>query len=125
MSLEEASRTAGHALPPMATISRMRNERLVRLVGPEEGPLVDTYHDRVRETILGRMEEGTSRTIHRTLAEIIEPYGGGLSVELIAALERGSSGRKMSAITNAQRASGSSDWTPSGPAWGKTDAYPR
>ncbi len=29
LSLEEASRTAGHALPPMATISRMRNERLV------------------------------------------------------------------------------------------------
>ncbi|MFI5459430.1 MAG: protein kinase [Isosphaerales bacterium] len=89
LSLEEASRTAGHALPPMATISRMRNERLVRMIGPEESPLVDTYHDRVRETILGRMQEGTSRTIHRTLAEVIEKDVGGLSAELIAALERG------------------------------------
>jgi len=87
LSLAEASRTAGHALPPMATISRMRNERLVRLVGPEESPLVDTYHDRVRETILGRMEEGTSRTIHRTLAEVIEQDMGGVTTDLIAALE--------------------------------------
>jgi len=94
LSLEEASRTAGHALPPMATISRMRNERLVRMVGPEESPLVDTYHDRVRETILGRMEEGTSRTIHRTLAEVIEHDVGGLSAELIAALERGATSRE-------------------------------
>jgi len=89
LSLEEASRTAGHALPPVATISRMRSERLVRLIGPEESPLVDTYHDRVRETILGRMEEGTSRTIHRTLAEVIEQDVGGFSAERIAALESG------------------------------------
>ena len=40
----------GMSLPPIATIIRIRNERLVRLVGPEESPLIDTYHDRVRET---------------------------------------------------------------------------
>jgi len=94
LPLDEASRTAGHALPPVDTISRMRNERLVRLVGPEESPLVDTYHDRVRETILGRMEEETSRTIHRTLADVIEQDVGGLSAELITALERGATSRE-------------------------------
>jgi len=87
LSLEEASRTAGHALPPVATITRMRNERLVRMTGTEERPLVDTYHDRVRETILGRMEERTCRHIHRTLAEVIEQDVGGVTAELIPVLE--------------------------------------
>src|SRR5262249_26984838 len=53
LPLDEASRTAGHAASPMATLTRMRNERLIRLIGPEDRPLVDTYHDRVRETVLG------------------------------------------------------------------------
>ncbi|MFI5459431.1 MAG: serine/threonine protein kinase [Isosphaerales bacterium] len=95
LSLEEASRTAGHTLPPVATITRMRNERLVRLVGPEESPLVDTYHDRVREAVLGGMEEGTCRTIHRTLAEVIEQDVGGVTAELAAALERGATTREV------------------------------
>ncbi len=88
LSLEEASRTAGHAAPPMATITRMRNERLVRLIGPEDSPLVDTYHDRVRETVLGRMDENLCKTIHRTLAEVIENDVGVLSPEQIASFER-------------------------------------
>jgi len=87
LSLEEASRTAGHALPPVATISRMRKERLVRMIGPEESPLVDTYHDRVRETILGRMDDGRCKSIHRTLAEVIENEASGVSPEQVAALE--------------------------------------
>jgi len=94
LSLEEASRTAGHALPPVATLTRMRNERLVRLVGPEESHLVDTYHDRVRESVLGGMEEATCRTIHRTLAEVIEQDVGGVNAELVAALEGGATSRE-------------------------------
>ena len=87
LPLEEATRTAGHALPPMATITRMRIERLVRLLGPEERPLLDTYHDRVRETVLGRLDDGTCKTIHRTLAEIIEAQVGAAPDELEAGLE--------------------------------------
>jgi serine/threonine protein kinase/tetratricopeptide (TPR) repeat protein len=86
LSLEEASRTAGHALPPVATLTRMRNERLVRLIGPEESPLVDTYHDRVRETVLGSMDEGRCRTLHRRLGEVIEQAVGGVSDTEVAAL---------------------------------------
>jgi tetratricopeptide (TPR) repeat protein len=65
----------------------MRNERLVRLVGPEDKPLVDTYHDRVRESVLSRMEDGRSKALHRTLADIIEQDAGGFPAELVAALE--------------------------------------
>jgi tetratricopeptide (TPR) repeat protein len=91
LSVAEASRTAGHALPAVATLTRMRNERLVRLVGPEESPLVDTYHDRVREMVLGRMEKGAVQGLHRTLAEVIEQGVGGVSADEIAALGTGES----------------------------------
>ena len=77
LSLDEAARTAGYAESPVAAISRMRNERLVRLIGAEESPLVDTYHDRVRETVLRHMDEGKCKTLHRTLAEVIEADAGG------------------------------------------------
>ncbi|MFO1095045.1 MAG: AAA family ATPase [Planctomycetaceae bacterium] len=87
LSLEEASRTAGHALPPVATITRMRNERLVRLIGSEESPLVDTYHDRVRETVLRHMDERRCQTLHGKLAEVIEGNFGGLTAEQLAAVE--------------------------------------
>ena len=89
LPLEDASRTAGHALPPVATLTRMRNERLIRLIGPDEGSLVDTYHDRVRETVLGRMDEGRCKALHLTLAEVIEKDVGAESTELAAALESG------------------------------------
>ena len=65
----------------------MRNERLVRLVGPDERPLVDTYHNRVRETILGGLDEQSRKSIHKTLAEIIEADAGAASEELQAGLE--------------------------------------
>jgi tetratricopeptide (TPR) repeat protein len=87
LSLEEASRTAGQTLPPVDTVTRMRNERLVRLVGPEASPLIDTYHDRIRETVLSGMVEVTRKALHRTLAEVIEEGIGGPPDELVAALE--------------------------------------
>ncbi len=95
---EEAARTAGYELPPMATLIHMRNERLVRLVGPEEHPLIDTYHDRVRETVLGNMDEGRCKTLHRALAEVIEQVTGAESGEQIAALEKGESREEVKAI---------------------------
>jgi two-component system sensor kinase len=93
LALEEASRTAGHATLPIATITRMRNERLVRLIGSEERPLVDTYHDRVREAVLDGMEDATCRTIHRTLAEVIEQTAGSAMTEQVSALESGGARR--------------------------------
>jgi hypothetical protein len=94
LALEEASRTAGHAAPPMATITRMRNERLVRLIGSEERPLVDTYHDRVREAVLGGLDPGLCRTIHRTLGEVIERSVGAAVDELEGRLQSWESARE-------------------------------
>jgi eukaryotic-like serine/threonine-protein kinase len=87
LSLEEASATAGHEQPPMSTLLQMRKERLVRFLGPEDNPLVDTYHDRVRETILGGMAEGCCKVLHARLGEVIERTVGGVSDAQVAALE--------------------------------------
>ncbi len=102
LSLEEASRAAGHETPPTGAVTKMRNERLVRLVGPEESPLIDTYHDRVRETVLGHMEAGRRGALHLTLAGVIEREAGGLSDEEVAALAGGEKGgRQGSAVPRA------------------------
>jgi serine/threonine protein kinase/tetratricopeptide (TPR) repeat protein len=88
LALDEASRTAGHQLLPVATLTRMRNERLVRLIGSEDKPLVDTYHDRVRETVLSRMDEKRCSALHLALAEVIENDSGCLLAGFEAALEQ-------------------------------------
>jgi tetratricopeptide (TPR) repeat protein len=70
----------------------MRNERLIRLIGPEEKPLVDTYHDRIREAMLGQLQDGRRKALHLALAEVIENDVGGLSAKQMAALEGGDHG---------------------------------
>jgi eukaryotic-like serine/threonine-protein kinase len=77
LSLEEAAQAAGHARPPMSALFQMRKERLVRLIGPDQSPLVDTYHDRVRETVLGHMRAGSRQALHLRLGEVIEETAGG------------------------------------------------
>jgi serine/threonine protein kinase/tetratricopeptide (TPR) repeat protein len=89
---EEAAQAAGHERPPVATLLRMRTERLVRLVGPEDRPLIDTYHDRVRETVLADMEEGLRKALHAALGEVIERASGGVADEQAEALQGGESG---------------------------------
>ena len=53
-------------------LTRMRSERLVRLVGDSNDPMVDTWHDKVRESILEGMSDTRKRNLHLKLAEEIE-----------------------------------------------------
>ncbi len=71
-SLEEVSRVAGYQQPAFATITHMRSERLVRLVGSADDQLVDTYHDKIRETFLEQMDGERRRALHRRYAQCIE-----------------------------------------------------
>lgn len=72
VSLEEVSQVAGCEQPAFATITHMRSERLVRLVGSQDAQLVDTYHDKIRETLLGRMDLARRQELHRTYAAWLE-----------------------------------------------------
>ena len=79
LSLAEASQAAGFDAIPLATLNRMRSERLVRLLGSEEEPLIDTYHDKIRETVEAHMTRSNQCELHRSLAEVIETAVIGLS----------------------------------------------
>ena len=71
LALEEASLAAGHQAVPMSTITHMRTEKLVRLLGSDEHSRVDTYHDKVRETVLQCMDKPRRQATHRRLADTI------------------------------------------------------
>jgi serine/threonine protein kinase/tetratricopeptide (TPR) repeat protein len=87
LPLADVSKTARHDAPAMATITHMRTERLLRLIGNPDEPLVDTYHDRIRETVLVQMELPRKQGLHLSLAKVLEPDS--VPRELIAAVERG------------------------------------
>ncbi|MDP1563673.1 MAG: protein kinase [Pirellulaceae bacterium] len=72
MSVDEASRAAGLDAVPLSTLSRMRTERLLRQVGSDESHSMDTYHDRIRETVLRDMDLETRKNWHVKLGEVIE-----------------------------------------------------
>ena len=84
VELGEAAAAAGLEEPDGA-LTRMRNSRLLRVVGEK----VDTYHDRIRYAVLDRMPDGSRRDLHRRLAEVIERAGGGLRDQDLEAIADG------------------------------------
>jgi len=67
---QEAARRATH-LPPEdldRVLTVLRVEHLTRTTGAERSDLVECYHDRVREAVVGHLAAGAEREIHRELA---------------------------------------------------------
>lgn len=58
-----------------ASLALLRAERLVRGTGRAETDEVEAYHDRVRETILARIDRETTRDHHHRLAIVLEESG--------------------------------------------------
>jgi hypothetical protein len=55
-------------------ISALVEESLVRRRGRQGPDIVECYHDRIRETVVGSLEEATSRHLHIQLAEAVEQW---------------------------------------------------
>ncbi|WP_166831168.1 serine/threonine-protein kinase [Thalassoroseus pseudoceratinae] len=70
--LDEVAHVAGDLGSAFATITHMRSERLVRLIGSENQQLVDTYHDKIRETVLAEMDPQRHRRLHWKFGEYLE-----------------------------------------------------
>ena len=70
--MDEVAHVAGGLDPAFATIMHMRSERLVRLIGSENQQLVDTYHDKIRETVLMAMEPQRHRDLHLLFGDYLE-----------------------------------------------------
>jgi predicted NBD/HSP70 family sugar kinase len=61
VTLEEAASVAQQSSQAFSTITHMRSERLVRLIGSGQQQLVDTYHDKIRESVLVGIEDSRRR----------------------------------------------------------------
>ena len=70
--IAEVSSVANYSKEIFATLTHMRSEKLLRLVGSNEQQLVDTYHDKVRETVLSQLDKNRVEEIHLQIAEAIE-----------------------------------------------------
>jgi serine/threonine protein kinase len=55
-------------------ISALVEESLVRRRGRQGSDLVETYHDRIRETVAGSLDEATTRRLHVQLAQAVEEW---------------------------------------------------
>ena len=92
LKVEEATEAAGYDADGLAILTHMRSEKLVRLVGNEDSPLVDTYHDKIRETVLDRLEANCRRNWHRRLADVVATASkGALTEEQLSAVQDGRS----------------------------------
>ena len=72
----ELAAVSGMGTEVLSLLTHMRSERLVRLIGSGESQLVDTWHDKIRETMLDQMDEEARRAMHLTFAESIEAIEG-------------------------------------------------
>jgi serine/threonine protein kinase/tetratricopeptide (TPR) repeat protein len=71
-----ACRTAGLGADGLASLSLLRTNHLVRSTGPCNFDDIETYHDRIRETVIKHLTPEVLSTWHHDLARELEDAGG-------------------------------------------------
>jgi hypothetical protein len=69
---EDACRAAGVASEQSVALACLRAGRLLRGVGRPESLEIETYHDRIRETLVNRLAASSLQEHHRRLALVLE-----------------------------------------------------
>ncbi|WP_257448423.1 protein kinase domain-containing protein [Archangium lipolyticum] len=54
-------------------LAHLRSHCLIRTSGPRGNDLVEAYHDRIRESVVARLEPEVLRSVHAALAHTLEP----------------------------------------------------
>ncbi|MCA9051207.1 MAG: AAA family ATPase, partial [Planctomycetaceae bacterium] len=72
VALPEVAAVADESSLAMSTVTHMRNERLVRLIGSSVESPVDTYHDKIRETVLDGLDKSERRSLHARFGVLLE-----------------------------------------------------
>jgi serine/threonine protein kinase len=70
-----AREAAGLGQQEQAALGTLRAQRLVRAAGGGNREEIETYHDRIRETVVGHLGGEALRSRHRALAETMESVG--------------------------------------------------
>ncbi len=76
VSQEVAFQAAGIAGEGPRALAGLRSARLLRSAGSAKQSAIETYHDRVRETIVATLSPEQQSQDHRRLAEVLEEAGG-------------------------------------------------
>ncbi|MBV8077052.1 MAG: hypothetical protein JO284_11670, partial [Planctomycetaceae bacterium] len=71
-----ACRIAGLGAEGFSSLALLRSHRLIRGTGPGSLGDVETYHDRIRETVVNHLPAERRRGWHRGLAQALEAAGG-------------------------------------------------
>ncbi len=75
LRLAELSRCAQLAQDERVALAILRAGRLIRSTGGVETDEVETYHDRIRETVVNRLAPDVARSHHHLLANVLEASG--------------------------------------------------
>ncbi|QQS46913.1 MAG: AAA family ATPase [Acidobacteriota bacterium] len=84
ISLRYAQQAAGATTMPLQLINDLHSQHLVRSTGPGLDDQFETYHDRIRESLLARIPPETRVSHHGALADTLEKSGDS-APELLAA----------------------------------------
>jgi serine/threonine protein kinase/tetratricopeptide (TPR) repeat protein len=79
---------AANVANPERALAALRSGRLLRRTGDGEGSTLETYHDRVRETVSVRLAPNARQEYHRRLGAALEAQGGA-DPELLAVHHQG------------------------------------
>ena len=71
VTVDEAAHVSEQSSQVFATMTHMRSERLVRLIGSRDQQRVDTYHDKIRETVLDGLDDARRRELHLGFGEFL------------------------------------------------------
>lgn len=99
VKLEEAASVSEQSNQAFATITHMRSERLVRLIGSSDQQLVDTYHDKIRETVLDGLAESKRCSLHVRFGELLEREEAITATQIFEYLERDAATSEAAPIT--------------------------
>ena len=69
---EEACKAANLGTDEYGTLAGLRSARLIRSSGSTEKQDLETYHDRIRETILSHLSTDSLQTLHLRIATVLE-----------------------------------------------------
>jgi tetratricopeptide (TPR) repeat protein len=102
-----ACEAAGITGDSQLILTGLRNGRLVRSTGAEDLELVETYHDRIRETVAGTLTGEALRESHERLAHALGSRAGADAEHVASHLEGAGHGREAAELllTAAQQAS--------------------
>ena len=84
---KDAFTAAGLHVQDPAVISLLRGNRLVRATSREDS--VETYHDRIRETVTSRISKERLKSCHRSVAVALEHSGAADAEQLALHFDRG------------------------------------